>query len=399
MSAAERFSDFDHSAIVLDSKKCTHTHDQLSACTGCFEICPVGAIQPGEPPSLDAEKCDSCLACLPVCPVGAYTAEDGVGSLLTCTARLETKAVELVCRRHEHADAGASPSNTGIRVRGCLAGLGTGTYMALAACGMEKIILRLDACKNCSWGSLQMIIQNQVEQAADMLAHWGKREILFCLTELHEGVDRPLWDANNPPLSRRDLFRMAAQQGQMTLARAMSADRSGSQRQPGRDRNRVVSALAHLPEPEQHLDEPIETSSYIGLSVSEKCSACAACARACPTSALHYELGENKTHYRLLIKPQACVACEGCVHVCAPGAIEVDRTPTFRQVFGNPEPVVLSEGDVLQCSHCKTYFSSRTGGRLCPVCEYRRTHPFGSIMPPGVRPINEIKRGQNPHDS
>ena len=155
LSAAERFAAIDHSEVVLDAQQCLHSHDQFSACEACFEICPVDAIQPGKPPALDTDKCQDCLACLPVCPVGAYSADDAVQSLLTCATRLETKTVELICASHGSAEMGLSTEATGILLRGCLAGLGAGTYVALAAIGLEHIVLRVDACANCPWVSLQ----------------------------------------------------------------------------------------------------------------------------------------------------------------------------------------------------------------------------------------------------
>ena len=215
LSAAERFAAIDRSEVVLNTKQCLYSHDQFSTCEACFELCPVEAIRPGKPPALDADKCQACLACLPACPVGAYTADDSVQALLTCVARMESKTVELVCALHGAAETGPSPDAVGIRIRGCLAGLGVGTYLALAAMGLERIILRLDACASCPWVSLRDGIQTQVAQACQWLARWEKSALLDCTLTFGEWVERPLWDAKNPPLSRRDLFRMAVNQGQV----------------------------------------------------------------------------------------------------------------------------------------------------------------------------------------
>ncbi len=399
MSAAEGFSGLDRSAIALDASQCTHSHDQFSTCEACFEICPVGAIQPGAPPSLEEEKCQSCLACLPACPVDAFTANDGVQSLLTCVARLDTKALELVCARHEDAETGISSELPGVRVRGCLAGLGAGTYLALAALGLERIALRLDACENCSWAPLKKSIHHQVDQAGALFAHWELGETIVCIETLDKRAERPLWDAANPPLSRRDLFLLAAQGGPVAMARAMSEDRSGDERHPGRDRSRITAAMAHLPKPTATLDAPLERGISLSLLVSGACTACGSCARACPTAALKLSHNVEKTRYRLAFSPQACVACEACLHVCAPEAIEANAAPTFGQVFGSPEPLVLSEGDVSRCTQCKTYFASSPGQTLCPVCDFRRKHPFGSMLPPGVKATAVKPRGQVTHDS
>jgi ferredoxin len=395
LSAAERFASIDRSEIVLYAQQCLHSHNQFSTCDACFEICPVEAIEPAKPPALDANKCQACLACLPVCPAGAYSADDAVQPLLTCVARLETKTVELVCALHEKAGMGTSTEATGIRVRGCLAGLGVGTYLALAAMGLERIILRLDACGGCPWASLRDRISVQVDQASRMLVQWEIGSIFLCIDELDERAERPLWDANNPPLSRRDLFRMAARQGQVAMARVMSQDQMKAGRHLGRDRSRINNAVAHLPKPKMHLDLPVNEGDFAMLSVSEECNACSACARACPTDALTFHVNDEKTYYQLNFDPQACIGCDACVDVCAPEAIEIDKSPSFIQVFGSPEPLVLRDGELSQCVGCKTLFAAKAGQELCPVCFFRRINPFGSRMPPGIKLTGKRSGGTN----
>ena len=94
-SIAERFSSLDFSTLKMDQERCLHSQDRFSGCQACFEICPVGAITPGKPPSLNPEKCAKCLACLMVCPVGAYRADDEFTPLLAAAKRL--KAAPLSC--------------------------------------------------------------------------------------------------------------------------------------------------------------------------------------------------------------------------------------------------------------------------------------------------------------
>jgi ferredoxin len=265
--------------------------------------------------------------------------------------------------------------------------------------GLERIILRLDACGGCPWASLRDRIQTQVDQAGQWLAHWEKDALLECRLTLDEQVERPLWDAKNPPLSRRDLFRLAAHQGQIVMARAMSQEPTGSNRHPGRNRLRLSNALAHLPEPTTLLDAPIETGDFAILSVSDECYACLICARACPTDALKFQVNDEKTHYWLYFNAQTCIGCEACIHVCAPEAIEIDKVPTFAQIFGESEPGILSEGELSKCVQCKTLFAADSDRDLCPVCEYRRKNPFGSMLPPGAKMIGKKFGGQKTHAS
>jgi ferredoxin len=390
---AERFASIDRSQVVLDPNRCLHALDRQAGCAACFEVCPVQAIQPGKPPVLDAELCQSCLACLPVCPVGAFRADDDVSSLLTCAARVESRTIDLVCGLQPQPENGPQAESTGIRIAACLAGLGSGAYLSLSALGLEYMLLRTEACSACKWGSLKPQIERHAAQANQLLAGWDKAGSVACLEQVDSPVERPLWDAKNPPLSRRDLFRMLGRQGQVAMARAMENGLSASKPQPGRERLRILSALAHLPQPE---DEPAISLSGLGfaaLNVSADCTACGVCAKACPTEALHFEKNEQETAFTLSFSPQNCTGCELCAHVCAPAAITLDPDPTFETVFAIKEPVTLQAGELVRCERCKTLMADRPGQSICGLCEYRRAHPFGSVLPPGLAPhINKVNR-------
>lgn len=393
ISAAERLAAIDRSAIVFDANQCLHSLDQFSKCDACFEICPVDAIKTGKPPSFDSDLCKTCLACLPACPVGAFSASDSVQPLLTCVARSGVKSVELVCGLHGAAETGAQPETTGIRIKGCLAGLGVGTYLALGAMGLETIVLRMDACANCPWGSLQDTIHAQYDQARELLAQWDKSEILIRAGEVDGTIgERPLWDADNPPLSRRDLFQMAARQGQVAMARMMSVNSSAGKHALGRDRVRLNSAISRYPEAKEQLETPFEANKFSLLSVSEECYACKVCVRACPTHALGFEINDEETYFSLKFNAPNCIGCELCVHVCAPDAIEIHQAQTFAQVFGSDEPGTLSEGDLIRCAQCDALFAARVGQKLCPPCEFRKKNPFGSKLP-GLRTTNKSAKG------
>jgi ferredoxin len=390
LSAAERLTAIDRSAVLLDTQRCLHLHDRFATCKLCFDVCPDGAIRPGKPPTLDSGKCSTCLACLSVCPAGAYAADDAVPALLNCAAHLETSTLELVCEGHPAAQTGVASESVGVRVRGCLAGLGTGAYLALAALGFERIMIRLDACDQCPWGSLLPLIKKQIGQAGHFLNLWEKRDLLEVVSSIDVGAERPLWDADNPPLSRRDLFRRMAKQGQLAMARAMAAGQAATgERRPGRDRLRILGAVSHLPQVKVGQNPLPESLGFAAVLVSESCTACEACARACPTGALQFERHEADKLFRLSFMPENCIGCEICLHVCAPAAIEVSHKPSFNEIFGQSGAVTLQEGELSRCRKCNAYFAARPGVQLCPLCEFRRNHPFGSMMPPGFK-----RRGQ-----
>jgi ferredoxin len=389
-SMADHVAAIERSIVILNSPRCLHAMGKFSACQACSEACPVGAIQPGKPPVLNADACETCLACLPVCPTGALTADDAVPALLNCAARVETGALEIVCQRHPQANAGLAADNTAVRVHGCLAGLGVGAFVALAALGMPQVLVRADACGQCAWASLQPRLEQNVDQARRLLEPWGRAAALVTVTAPPApAAERPLWEANNPPLSRRDLFRMASRRGQVVAARAMTGEAAPAERAPARERQRLWNALQHLPHDQQTNAGSLPAGPGTAVvSVSDACSACGACARICPTGALSYEVQtEPSPTYRLTFLPWACNGCDACTHACLPGAITLDTAPAFEAVFGLPEPAVLRAGALVRCKRCRTWMAAKPGVLLCPTCDFRRQNPFGARPIPAQKPV------------
>lgn len=379
MNAAERFAAIDRSEITLESRRCLHTQDRHSDCAACFDICPVQAITTGKPPTLNSKICESCMACLPVCPVGAFHADDDVADLLTCAAHVEDQPVELLCGLHPHPETGTNPEAIGIQIHGCLAGLGTGALLTLSNFGIKRLTLRAETCVDCKWHSLHSEIHSQAGRAARFTSAWQGNSSVECVDEVQSLMERILWNAKNPPLSRRDLFRMMARQGQIALARAMEKGVVASGRQPGRDRLRMNSALSNRIESSSTVN--LTGFGFANLTISEACTACGACGRACPTGALRFEKNNENATFSLTFSPKNCIGCDLCDHVCQPGAITLDHEPAFQQVFGEKESRVVASGSLVQCERCKSWMAAREGVKLCPLCEYRRTHPFGSLMP------------------
>jgi len=382
--AAERFASIDRSQVLLEQKHCLHSQDQHSDCAACFSVCPVEAITVGKSPILNTEVCQSCLACIPVCPVGAYRADDDVSNLLNCITHVEGQPVELICGLHPRPETGMDSESIGIQINGCLAGLGIGAYLTLSALGLKRIIARTDACSSCKWHSLSPEIHRQTERTNRFLSAWDKIDNVICMDEIESPVERPLWNAKNPPLSRRDLFRMMAKQGQVAVARAMENGMITSKRQPGRDRLRLLSAVSHLPKYSSDPTFSLAEFHLATVTISEACTACGACARVCPTEAIQFQKNKEETTYKLSFKAGNCIGCDMCMRVCMPSALYVNHEPAFAQVF-DVETVTLLEGGLSKCSQCRALMATRSDTNLCPLCEYRRRHVFGSVLPPGFK--------------
>ncbi len=380
-SAAERLAAIDRSQVTFEQGRCLRSLSAASTCRLCADLCPAGAIQVEEQARFSAEQCRGCLACLPACPTGAFSADDAVPGLLTCAARIENARVELVCKQHPDCRMGLEEDGVALQLRGCLAGLGAGAYLSLAALGLSCISVRVDGCPGCPWGALATQIEGQLDVARQILAAYGKEVLLKTVGADGAKVERPVWDAENPPLSRRDLFRFASRQGQVALARGMAAERAGHGPQPSRDRQRMHAAIAHFTTENPVQNGSLVQSGFACLEVSDECTACGVCERACPSGAL--ELVKDEARYALKYSAWKCSGCEICLQVCAQNALRIDRQPSIQQAFGQDE-VELRSGELARCQRCNTWFASKAGEQFCPACEFRRSNPFGSKLPPGM---------------
>ncbi|MGB9521159.1 MAG: 4Fe-4S dicluster domain-containing protein [Anaerolineales bacterium] len=380
LSAAELLAGTDRPFVELDKTRCLHHLSQFATCEACYDICPVEAIQPAKPPTLDNQKCQQCGACLAVCPTDAYRGNDGFGSLLKVLKRVEAKELELVCNRNPYGEQGFSKDSLAVQTRECLVSLGWGAYLILAALGFERILIRTDACADCVWAQLQDRIKSQVDFAKSLLKNWAKSDSIQWIDQIAKPHQRPIWDVSNPPLSRRDFFRMAIRQGEVAFAKLENLESNDSFAST-RNRTRMMAVINHFPIPESYSVGNILSAEFATLTVSEDCSACGVCARVCTTQALTFNVDPQNASFQLLFSAQKCVGCDLCQNVCLPEAIQVKHEITPDQLLGAQE-TLLQQGDLVRCERCGTLMAARPAQTLCPTCEKRRQNPFASILPP-----------------
>jgi len=384
LSLAQQMAEAADLRIIFDQDACLHSLDKYSECDSCFEICPAKAIQPGSPPLLSEEFCQTCQACLPICPASAYSFSglDTVNAIRNSINRQKLKICDLCCGINPKAEHGPAESAAGVRVRGCLAGIGLGGYLSLLSQGLDRLYVRIDACGDCPLSMLHDQIGEQVGHAQKLLEPWGREGSLVMIGNLDGGdaVSRPFWNAESPPRSRREILQSkpSAVAGEMVESNNF------------RDRIRVIRAVADLRAKQSMVEgkASLEGMGFAIISISDECTACGTCGRACPTDALNYESANSR--FSLTFSPESCIGCEICDHVCAPQAVTIDHAPAVRQVFGNATSQLLQEGQLARCRKCKAPFAAHTGTELCPVCEFRRNNPFGSVLPP-VRPLDRIR--------
>jgi len=428
-SVVERLSGAKGGPIQFDAERCLRSGDRLSACSACRDLCPASAIQwnaaAGKPPALLEDICTACRACLPACPVSAFSAaDDAVAELLACAARAPSSSFDLLCEHHPRPATGPARDVLGLRVRGCLAGLGVGAYLALAAQGAERMLVRAESCGACPWAVLQPRVTQQVAQAQQLLAATGRAAALTAQTEpLAAPVARPIQNTQSPPLSRRDVWRQLARQGRTAVAQAWPVtEKAGTPaaRKPGLDRRRINQAMGRLgdlsPRPPSlngKGEQENSTASLIGtveqggvrpaiggalgpgwlnLTASAACSACGVCARACRTGALRLDR-DAANHYSLRFIPRSCVGCDACLHVCLPGALTADHAPAIDLVYGPAAVFTLAAGELVQCERCHAPMAARPGEKLCAACARWQRDPFGA------RQTATLRRAPDPNQT
>jgi ferredoxin len=381
--------------VRFQSSRCLHAIDKYSNCESCLEVCPAQAIFPGKPPKWEPARCEHCFACLAACPteaftrVSEYSSESGspeeteLKNLLTCAARLDQRTIGLLCERNTNLAHQAPKIDVSLQVRGCLAGLSPGIYLSLLAAGVAKICVRTEACQSCGWARLEYQIAKQISIADRLLLATGRRGCLENVDadQLQLRKRAPVWNVHNPPLSRRDLFRMAGILGKVAEIQALAEAPEQRERRAPREHRRLVNAFRQVAQGMVEPETSLAGMGFASLQVSDACTACGACARACPTGAIVYAENEDQTVFLLAFNPLDCNGCQACLHACFAGAIQVDRSPTFADVFDTHPPVRLRTGRLTRCQRCQFPFAVVSGSKLCPVCEYRRTNPFGTLPP------------------
>lgn len=376
--------------LTLDPARCVRANDRLSPCDRCVRTCPVGALQIDSPIALNEKKCVNCGTCLHECPVGAFSGDDGTDPLLQFLLQFPSnQIIELACLQHPEPELGPSSIANVIQTDRCLAALGPSIYAWLMARGMSQVIVRLDACAECEIGKSSATMQANLVSLGNLFNTENAQRIQVIETSDPNWKEREVMAIKDVPLSRRELLRRMTQDAPKSAARALATEAVDPKtKAPPRERKRLLEALTRASS--LNREQSVQNLGAIHLAVNEKCSACGACARVCPTGALQFTTTEQK-EYRLDLKVGACTDCSICLDVCEPAALSRDRAPSAAE-FIAAEPIVLSAGGLKECVRCGARFAAQIPGDLCSICDFRKQNPFGSRLPPAVAARLKRKR-------
>ncbi len=386
-SIADKLAQSDRAPIILDANRCVHNYDRFSKCEVCVRACPVDALHLDTAIRLDEKACVACGLCLRVCPVGALTGDDGSNDLANFVSRLPTnQEIELGCSRHSSLEQGSLENVAVIRTNTCLAALGPSIYIQLLK-QSPQIFIRMDACAECSLGRAQPAIEQTIQAVRNLSSLRDEGERVTRVIEKPGALaqPRPVYDPKKPLISRRDLFRIFAAEGPEIASNTWEATSDQpSGKVPPLERRRLLKTL------EQFVtigsapvkDEAILVLGLVQFTVNENCTACGLCARICPTGAMQF-CATNDNQFRLTMQLNHCTNCGVCVDMCESVALQREDMSTWNNLLST-EPKTLKTGMLKECVKCKAKFAASIEGNLCPICQYRRAHPFGSRLPRNV---------------
>ncbi|WP_158371062.1 NADH-quinone oxidoreductase subunit I [Cellulosimicrobium cellulans] len=315
---------------------------------------------------------------------GTQEASDALGPVLRWLARLPDPV-------HLHLLCAGTPGRlraprraVAVRLAGCGADLPASAFLELVAAGALSVTVH-DVHPGAGAAA-----------ADDVLRRAGRPErVLVVPPRDPPGARaRPVRDAAGLGLPRRAALAPAA------------AVRPGGRRRAGTEPARLRDALAALGVPaDRPADVPEEAPgngragqgsaspgpgdacpgrgadrSVLVLG-APGCTACGVCVRGCPEDALRL-VGTDDRPAAVVLRQDvaACTGCGGCAELCPTGALRLAPAPPWAAVVGAG---VHDVARVLTrtCARCRAPFGGGEGG-LCPVCAYRRAHPFGSSAPP-----------------
>ncbi len=373
-----------HAPVTLALEHCLNIRDKTTACDRCVQVCPTGAITAAPDVQLNLEQCIACGLCLHRCPTGAFRGDDDAARLLRCAAQLvDRDSLELTCKFHADPASGDPHIDAVITTNGCLSRLGVSAYLGLFALGVQKIVLRLDACANCPLALLRTEIERAAETARQTHGASGETLVFQYDPPTRRAKPRPVYAMNNPPVSRRGLLRMITLQEESStdaLIAQFRVDDENDHAVPV-ERRRILAALRHSP---QKIDNPLPADSFLQLTADDTCTACGLCARICPTQALQFFEGEDR--FALTFTAANCVNCGLCTRLCDAGALHAAGVPSRADVIEGKRITLLS-GTLKRCKKCHALYKGT--GDFCPPCDFRKKHPFGYVANPRVSPVQK----------
>ena len=331
---------------------CAHSRNRITGCTRCLELCPTGAIQPGnDSVVIDPHICAGCGQCAAACPTGAASyALPGVGDLAErlraglrawFAAGASTAPVILL---HDEAHGAPLIDALARHGRGLPAHVIPMALNEITQAGPELLATALAY----GAGGLRLLAPARPAHPLD-----GLEETLALIELIAAATGLPadlctLLQTDDPDALSAALWHPAP------AARPQRASFL-----PPRDkRGLLIMAISELnrvaPQPAEQIDLPRGAPfGSVELDV-DACTLCLACVGACPAGAL----GDNPDQPMLRFSESACVQCGICAATCPENAIAL--TPQIDFAAWQQPRRVLKHEPPFECTSCGKPFGTRS---------------------------------------
>ena len=360
LEARELVGEFDKPRFVsFEAGLCAHGRNKRTGCTRCLDLCPTGAITPGEgllrdSVRISAEICAGCGACAAVCPTGAVTY--ALPPPATTLARLRALLLG-------HAEAGGRDpvlllhdAAHGEPLIEALARHGDGLParvlpLRLNECGVLDLATLAAAF---AWGAagVRVLLPARRGHGSEGLF----RNLDYAATLL-EGLGRPTSPPRAAAIETDDPFTLAE-----ALAPAMAMRGTGEAASflplgtPREVLRQALAALHAAAGPAAPAVLPMPALAPFGAAVVEAagCTLCLACTMVCPTGAF----SANPETPQLRFLEDACVQCGLCVATCPEQVISLAPRLNFAPEAAQPQ--VVKQEEPFCCTRCAKPFGTRS---------------------------------------
>jgi ferredoxin len=333
--------------VNYDLRRCAHGNARARGCSRCIEVCPAGAISPGQSSmEINHHLCQGCLICATACPTAAITetspeTRERVQQLAADLQHHRTNQAAPPCVLFHDGDmdgaeltclqSGPLPV-VSLRLEQ-IGSIGMDIWFALLAGGASQVILW---SQTATPSSVLRELELQRSYAATILEGMGYEP-----QRLHLIVGDNTGKQMNEILKRQEL--------EPGIMPAFFTDLLGKR---GLIRQAVQHLYQQMGSPQSLVTLP-EGAPFGGIDIDpRRCTLCLACANVCPVSAI----SSGSTGNQLRFFEEECVQCGLCRQSCPEQAIRL--IPRLR--YQAPaQGHVLHEEQPFNCICCGAPFSTR----------------------------------------
>ena len=337
--------------VRYDPEICVHARNTQVGCTRCLDVCPTGAITPGNNVVvIDPYICAGCGDCASVCPTGAAKYELPAGNFLFERTKMlldtyhEAGGEDAVLLIHDTRYGEDMISTMARGGRGLPANVLPFALNEVTQIGFDFMSVAL------GYGTAKIYILTGPGNVGETVGLEGQIELIDAIAEgLGHGAGRvAIVDHADPDALAETLYEQAERS---PMARGDFIAMGGKREVV----NLAVSHLhEHAPTPVDHL--PLPAGAPFGtLEVNtDGCTLCLSCVAVCPTGALK----DNPDSPQFTFTETTCVQCGLCRTTCPESVITL--APRYNFTDEGRSAQVVKEEPPFECVKCGEPFGVKS---------------------------------------